>query len=138
MVSYKFKNKLRWLVPGAKVKRYVFVALAGLVFAVLVITSYSIHYTKLYEDIDVEKHKVVSGETLYNICKSYGLKLSDIYKANPSLTDDGKIYKGDILIVTKISNIVNVKYTEYVEKQEEMPYDTIIIEDNSMYRNNFV
>ncbi len=84
-------------------------------------------------DIDVEKHKVVSGETLYNICKSYGLKLSDIYKANPSLTDDGKIYKGDILIVTKISNIVNVKYTEYVEKQEEMPYDTIIIEDNSMY-----
>lgn len=35
MVSYKFKNKLRWLVPGAKVKRYVFVALAGLVLAVL-------------------------------------------------------------------------------------------------------
>ncbi len=85
------------------------------------------------DDIEVQKHKVVSGETLSSICKSYGLKLSDIYKANPSLTDDGKIYKGDILIVTKINNIVNVKYTEYVEREEEMPYDTIIIEDDSMY-----
>ena len=85
------------------------------------------------DDIDVTKHKVVSGETLYSICNSYGLKLSDIYKANPSLTDDGKIYKGDILIVTKISNIVNVKYTEYVERTEEMPYETIVLEDNSMY-----
>ena len=85
------------------------------------------------DDIEVLKHKVVSGESLYSICKSYGLKLSDIRKANPSLPEEGKIYKGDILIVTKISNIVNIKYTEYVQRQEEMPYETIILEDNNMY-----
>ena len=90
------------------------------------------------EDMEVQKHKVVSGESLYSICKSFGLKLSDIKKANPSLALDGKIYKGDVLIVSKINNIVNVKYTEYQERVEEMPYNTTIIEDNSMYKTQTI
>jgi len=90
------------------------------------------------DDIDIQMHKVVSGETLYSICKSYGLKLSDIKKANPSLSDDGKIYKGDLLIVTKINNIVNIKYTEYQERQEKMPFETIIVEDDTLYETQAV
>ncbi|MEX1376560.1 MAG: peptidoglycan DD-metalloendopeptidase family protein [Eubacteriales bacterium] len=86
------------------------------------------------KDMEVRMHKVVSGESLYSICKSYGLKLSDIKKANPTLALDGKIYKGDMLIVSKINNIVNVKYTEYQERVEQMPYNTIIVENESMYK----
>jgi len=85
------------------------------------------------DDIEVKMHKVVSGETLYSICKSYGLKLSDIKKANPSLSDNTKIYKGDSFIVTKINNIVNVRYTEYQEREEQMPYETIVLYDDTMY-----
>lgn len=86
------------------------------------------------DDIDVLKHKVVSGESLYSIGKSYNLRLADIKKANPFLPKNGKIYKNDLLIVTKINNIVNIKYTEYVQRQEEMPYETVIIKDDTMYK----
>lgn len=85
------------------------------------------------DDIQVMRHKVVSGESLYSICKSYGLKLSDIRKANPSLPDNGKIYSGDVLIVTKVNNIVNIVYSEYVQRVEEIPYETNVVEDSSMY-----
>ncbi|MBN2878938.1 MAG: M23 family metallopeptidase [Clostridia bacterium] len=85
------------------------------------------------DDIEIQRHKVVSGESLYNIANSYGIKLADLRKANPWLNEAGKIYKGDVLIVTKINNIVNIKYSEYVERQEEIPYETVVIEDDSLY-----
>jgi len=85
------------------------------------------------EDIDISRHKVVSGESLYTICKSYNLSLSEIRKANPSLRADGKIYSGDILIITKINNVVNIVYTEYEERIEEMLYETTILYDDTMY-----
>lgn len=38
MANYRFKNKLRWLVPGAKVKRYIF--LAGFGFALVTLSLF--------------------------------------------------------------------------------------------------
>ena len=34
MTNYKFKNMLRWLVPGAKFKRYIFISMTGFMLAV--------------------------------------------------------------------------------------------------------
>lgn len=85
------------------------------------------------EDIEIFRHKVVSGESLYSICKSYDLSLAEIRKANPWLPADGKIYSGDLLIVTKINNVVNIVYTEYQERVENMPYETTVLYDDTMY-----
>ena len=45
MVNYKFKNKLRWLVPGAKIKRYIFLAVAG--FALAALAEFALQHTFL-------------------------------------------------------------------------------------------
>lgn len=87
------------------------------------------------DDIEIFRHKVVSGESLYTICKSYDLSLVEIRKANPSLPADGKIYSGDLLIVTKINNVVNIVYTEYEERAEKMEYETTVLYDDTMYES---
>lgn len=85
------------------------------------------------DDIEIYRHKVVSGESLYSICKSYDLSLAQIRKANSWLPADGKIYNGDLLIVTKINNVANIVYTKYQERVEDMPYETTILYDDTMY-----
>lgn len=84
-------------------------------------------------DIKIKKHTVVSGETLYSIAKRYDLRISDLKKANPFLLEKDKIYRNDVLIIAEINNVVNIKYTEYVERQEALAYGTLIITDDTMY-----
>ena len=85
-------------------------------------------------DFEEVYHVVVSGESLYSISNSYGVKISDLRKANPSIASTDKIYPGDMLLITTPMNRVNVKFIEEVDKVgEAIPYETEVIEDDTMY-----
>ncbi len=85
-------------------------------------------------DFEEKYHIVVSGESLYSISKSYGVKISDLKKSNPSLASTDKIYPGDKLLIATPQNRVNVKFVEEVDKVgEAIPYETETIEDDTMY-----
>ncbi len=89
-------------------------------------------------DIDEKYHTVVSGETLYNIGKTYGVKVSDLQNANPKLASTSKIYPGDQLLIAQPASRVNVKFVELVNRIEPMAYETEKIEDDSMYETERV
>ncbi|MBN2878939.1 MAG: M23 family metallopeptidase [Clostridia bacterium] len=84
-------------------------------------------------DFEEKYHVVVSGESLYSISNSYGVKTSDLRKANPTLASTDKIYPGDRLLITIPLNRVNVKFVEELDKvNEPIPYETDVIEDDTM------
>jgi|GEM_PF-1680564 len=91
------------------------------------------------EDIEINNHVVVSGESLYSIGKSYDVKISDLRKANPSLASTSKIYPGDKLLIASPLNRVNVKFVEEVDKEDQViEYETEVIEDDTMLKTERV
>lgn len=84
-------------------------------------------------DIDISRHTVVSGETLYSIAKNYGIRISDIIKANPWLEQDDKLYRKDVLTIAQMNNRINIVYTEKIDRTESMDFETVVFEDDSMY-----
>ena len=90
-------------------------------------------------EVEPKNHIVVSGESLYQISKSYGVTVADLRKANPSLASTSKIYPGDRLIIASPLNRVNVKFVEEVDKVGQViEYDVEEIKDDTMYKTQTV
>lgn len=78
-------------------------------------------------------YTVVSGDSLAKIAKKFGVKVSDIRQANPSVASTDVIHPGDKLNVVLPRNWINVIYTQKISGEEVMPYEATTIEDDSMY-----
>jgi murein DD-endopeptidase MepM/ murein hydrolase activator NlpD len=78
-------------------------------------------------------YTVKKGDTLAKIAKKFGLKVSEIRKANPDLASTDVIKPGQTLNAVKPLSWVNVSYTEQVERQETLPYNTQEETDDSLY-----
>ncbi len=83
--------------------------------------------------VEEQWHIVVTGESLSRISKQYGLRISDLRKANPVVASTDTIHPGDKLMVVAPKNRVNVKFTEVIDREEDMPAPEEIIKDDSMY-----
>ena len=83
--------------------------------------------------VEEQWHIVVTGESLSRISKQYGLRISDLRKANPVVASTDTIHPGDRLLAVAPKNRVNVKFTEMIDREEEMPAPVEIIKDDSMF-----
>lgn len=88
--------------------------------------------------VEEKWHRVVTGESLSRISKQYGLRISDLRKANPVVASTDTIHPGDKLLVVAPKNRVNVKYTEMIDREEDMPAPEEIIEDDTMLKTKSV
>ena len=74
-----------------------------------------------------QKHTVKAGETFYHIAKEYGVSVSQLQKANPSVGKDytlraGQeltIPEGGVPVVAKPAHVADKKATEPVAKKEK-------------------
>lgn len=78
-------------------------------------------------------YTVKKGDTLGKIAKKFGLKVSELRKANPALASTDVIQPGQTLNAVKPLSWVSVSYAEQVERQEVLPYETKEEKDDSLY-----
>jgi murein DD-endopeptidase MepM/ murein hydrolase activator NlpD len=76
---------------------------------------------------------VEKGDSLARIAKRFGIKVSDLRKANPTLSVNDVLQPGDMLNAVKPANWVNVRYTETVTRQEALPFNTVEQTDATLY-----
>ena len=82
-----------------------------------VITSYSIHYTKLYELQDESIKRIVSQtETLPSLPKVYTDVIRELQADDPSIKKVGEIISSDLGMTAKILQIVNSAFFGLVRK----------------------
>ncbi|ABW20323.1 peptidoglycan DD-metalloendopeptidase family protein [Alkaliphilus oremlandii] len=85
---------------------------------------------------DEEKiHEVMKGENPWTIAQKYGLKMSDIEKANPGLNPQ-KIQIGQKLSLIVPKPLVSVRTKEYVELVEAIPFETEYEKTPSLYEGD--
>ena len=78
-------------------------------------------------------YTVERGDSLARIAKKFQLKMSDLKKANPTLSITEMLQPGDMLNAVKPANWVNVRYTETVTRQEALPFETVEQTDATLY-----
>jgi murein DD-endopeptidase MepM/ murein hydrolase activator NlpD len=93
----------------------------------------ALHNLTIGPGIELKYHIVVTGDALSRIARKHGIKVSDIMIANPHLSDSDKIYPGDKLLVVGPKNSLSIKYTEVVDRQQEEPYETEYIPDDTRF-----
>lgn len=79
-------------------------------------------------------HKVDKGEVMGNIAKEYDLSTKELLKLNPDLTEDSVLKIDQKMNVTAYESFVDVLITEHKKVEEEIDYDTEVIESKEMYK----
>ncbi|MCF6094652.1 M23 family metallopeptidase [Microaerobacter geothermalis] len=79
-------------------------------------------------------HKVEKGEYLGLIAEKYNVKVADILKNNPGLTEETLLQIGQEINVTALQPKVTVKTVEKVTRRETIDYDVEVRQDDSMFR----
>ena len=102
-------------------------------FSDIIEKEVALHNLTIGPGVELKYHVVVTGDALSRIARKEGIKVSDIMIANPMLSDSDKIYPGDKLLVVNPKNSLSIKYTEVVERVQDMPYETEYIPDDSRY-----
>ena len=93
----------------------------------------ALHNLTIGPGIELKYHTVVTGDAISRIARKNKVKVSDIMIANPQLSGSDKIYPGDRLLVVNPANSLSIKYTEYVERKQDVPYETEYIPDDTKY-----
>ena len=93
----------------------------------------ALHNLTIGPGVELKYHQVVTGDALSRIAKKEGIKVSDIKIANPNLSDENKIYPGDRLLVVVPRNSLSIRYTEVIDRVQEVPYETEYIPDDTKY-----
>jgi murein DD-endopeptidase MepM/ murein hydrolase activator NlpD len=83
-----------------------------------------------------EKYKVKEGDVLIDIAKNHKMKVKDLLALNPGLKEDSFLQIGQELNVTANKPYLHVIVQEEGSKKEEIPFETEIIEDSSMYKGD--
>ena len=82
------------------------------------------------EDNWVEAQK---GDSLARIAKRYGLKVSDLRRANPGLAGSDVIQPGDRINAVHPTMWVNVRYTDTVTREDTLAFQTVEQNDDTLY-----
>jgi len=82
---------------------------------------------------EIKVYIVKKGDTVSEIAEEHGLKVADIKKANPDLNVD-KISIGQEIKLTVPRYTINVVKKEYVNYEEEIPYDKKYEDTDSLYK----
>ena len=93
----------------------------------------ALHNLTIGPGVELKYHTVVTGESLSRIAKKEGVKVSDIRIANPSVSDTDVIHPGDKLLVVAPKNSLSIKYTEVVDRDQAVSYETEYIDDDTKY-----
>jgi len=93
----------------------------------------ALHNLTIGPGVELKYHIVVTGDALKRIARKKGVKVSDIRIANPQLSDTDKIYPGDKLLVVAPKNSLSIRYTEVIDRIQDVPRETEYIDDNTKF-----
>lgn len=79
-------------------------------------------------------HIVQEGESYWTIAAKYNMTVDELINANPG-KDPEKIYLGDEVSLIVPKPIITIATVEEVQYQQELPFETKIEQNNSMYKN---
>lgn len=85
-------------------------------------------------DVEQKLYVIQEGDTLSEIANTMNIKVVDIRKANPVLTDSDAIHPGMKLNMTVPKNMVNVEVVSVTELTESLPFTIEVREDKSLYK----
>ena len=80
-----------------------------------------------------EVHVVVSGDTLSGIAKAYGMTISDLKEANPTITPE-RLSIGQEIILTKPAPMVTIQTVEVATYIDKIPHETEYEDTKSLYK----
>lgn len=86
--------------------------------------------------LEEKKYVVQEGDVLGTIANSHGLTLQELLDLNPQVTEDTILQIGDELNVTVLEPYVEVIFEKEAKVAEEIPYETEVIEDDSMFKGD--
>jgi len=93
----------------------------------------AVHTLTLGTSVQDNPYTVKKGDTLAKIAKKFKITMADIFKANPEIASSDVIQPGQTLNAVKPQNWVSVRYTQQVQRQEKLPFDTVKQQDDSLY-----
>lgn len=82
---------------------------------------------------EVEVYQVVSGDTTWDISRTFGLGLREIEMANPGI-DLENLQPGDELNLTVAKPFIDVRTIQEFTYTEQIPYKTTYKDDGSIYK----
>lgn len=85
--------------------------------------------------VNKKVYTVVEGDTIEKIAKKVNLKLSELYKLNPSITENSILNIGDEVIITEEKPFLSVETVFEVTSKKEIPFETEKIENDEEYKN---
>ena len=83
---------------------------------------------------EIQTYTVKSGDTVSAIGQEHGMTVSEIKELNPDL-DESRIYIGQELMLSGAVPYLSVQQTITEAYTEEIPYETLIEYDSTMYTN---
>ena len=83
---------------------------------------------------EIQIYTVVGGDTVSGIAVNHGLSIAEIRELNPGI-DINSIHIGDELMLSGAVPFLSLKKTVMEEYDAEIPYETEVIYDDSMYVN---
>lgn len=84
--------------------------------------------------LEQKTYTVQEGDVLGTIANRHGLTLKELLELNPDVTEDTILQIGDELNVTVLEPYVDIIFEKETKVSEEIPFETKIIEDDSMYK----
>lgn len=81
---------------------------------------------------EIQKYKVKTGDTSWDIAVNRGININDLEAANPD-KDITKLHDGDVLQLTVAKPYLTVKTVKEVKIDEKIKYGTTYKDDSSLY-----
>ncbi|MDT8862805.1 M23 family metallopeptidase [Alkalihalobacillus sp. MEB130] len=86
--------------------------------------------------LEEQAYTVQQGDVLGTIAQDHNLSTSQLLELNSELDSDSIIREGDELTVTAYEPLVEVVSTHITMVEEEIPFETEVIEDSSMFKGD--
>ncbi len=78
-------------------------------------------------------YTVEKGDSLSRIAKKFGLKVSDLRKANPEVASTDVIQPDQQINAIKPNRWLNVRFTDTVTREESLPFETVEKKSADLY-----
>lgn len=80
-----------------------------------------------------QQYTVQTGDVFGKIAENFGITTQELANLNPTVIAD-KLKIGQVLVVTGIKPLIQVKVTKEAKKLIKIPFGTQYVEDNSMFK----
>jgi len=88
--------------------------------------------------LEKEVYAVKQGDVLGSIAQSHNLTTTELLALNPGLTNDTLLHIGQEINVTIEKPLVNVQIVKEKNVVEDIPFEKIVEEDNTMFKGETV